>query len=159
MHNTTLSLHRDRNVFLTTRVPYGRYVAIRCSPLRFQSEIEIDVIYYVNINSLFSTFYVQITWTDGTGAPIGDVVKTNYEVMAADNRRITTRSVLKFVPKMEHHNTSIWCQAHNSAIDKKLQTKIHLHVKFAPKVSALADSACIIYSYKPNHHTRLCIYL
>jgi len=64
-----------------------------------------------------------ITWTDGTGAPIVDVVKTYIEVMAADSKRFTTRSVLKFVPKMEHHNTSIWCQAHNSAIDKKYKRK------------------------------------
>lgn len=82
---------------------------------------------------------MQITWTDGSGAAIVDIVKESTDPMAADSRRFTTTSVLKFVPKMEHHDTYIWCQAYNSAIDKKLQTKIHLHVKFAPKVSARTD--------------------
>jgi len=77
----------------------------------------------------------EITWIDGSGNEIVNGIKTYIEVMAIDNRRSTTRSILKFIPKMEHHNTSIWCQARNSAVNKKLQTKIHLHVRFSPKIS------------------------
>lgn len=79
----------------------------------------------------------EITWTDGSGTAIAEGFETYVEAMEAESKRFTTKSILKIVPKMEHHNTSIWCQAHNSAVDKKLQTKIHLYVKFAPKISLI----------------------
>ncbi|XP_029346962.1 irregular chiasm C-roughest protein [Acyrthosiphon pisum] len=79
--------------------------------------------------------HAEITWTDGYGKVIEDGTETSIEAMAAESKRFTTKSVLRFIPKMEHHNTSISCHAHNSAIDKKLQTKIHLNVKFAPKIT------------------------
>ena len=98
---------------------------------------------FTNLNFCFLP--VQITWTDGYGKVIEDGTETSIEAMAAESKRFTTKSVLRFIPKMEHHNTSISCHAHNSAIDKKLQTKIHLNVKFAPKVSTPPNRMFIIY--------------
>lgn len=95
--------------------------------------------------SFIVCFAVQITWTDGSGTAIAEGFETYVEAMEAESKRFTTKSILKIVPKMEHHNTSIWCQAHNSAVDKKLQTKIHLYVKFAPKVSTWPNRTFIIY--------------
>ncbi|XP_050530671.1 irregular chiasm C-roughest protein [Daktulosphaira vitifoliae] len=82
----------------------------------------------------------EITWTDGTGIPLAEGVKSYISTMAADNRRFSTRSVLKMIPRKEYHNTSVWCQAQSTASDNKLRTKIHLHIKYAPKVTMTIGS-------------------
>lgn len=88
---------------------------------------------------------LQITWTDHSGNVFDSyMVKSYTEPLPSDNRRFITRSVLKFVPKMDYHNKSIWCQAYNSAVDKKLQTKIRMNVNFAPKVSRTTYSLITI---------------
>ncbi|KAL4154272.1 hypothetical protein QTP88_002096 [Uroleucon formosanum] len=123
---------RSRKATLTVLVPPNRP---RITP-------QGDIIYLTE-NSPFELEciseggkpHAEITWTDGSGTVIEEGIKTSFETMAAESKRFITKSVLRLIPKMEHHNTSIWCQAHNSAIDKKLQTKIHLNVKFAPKIS------------------------
>lgn len=87
-------------------------------------------------NDCIALCFFQITWTDGTGMPLMDGVRTYISTMAVDNRRFSTRSVLKLTPKKEYHNTSVWCQAQSKASgDNKLRTKIHVHVRYAPKVS------------------------
>ncbi|XP_050438792.1 irregular chiasm C-roughest protein-like isoform X2 [Adelges cooleyi] len=75
----------------------------------------------------------DISWTDGTGIAFTEGISTSSTTMAIDNRRFVTRSILKFLPKKEYHNTSIWCQALSIAIENRLRTKIHMHIKFAPK--------------------------
>lgn len=63
--------------------------------------------------------------TDGTDymkEPIGDA------------RRYTAKSILKIMPKKEHHNTTFTCQAQNTADRNYRSAKLRLEVKYAPKV-------------------------
>ncbi|VVC36584.1 Hypothetical protein CINCED_3A013482 [Cinara cedri] len=77
----------------------------------------------------------ELTWTDGSGNPIVDGIKTYIEAMSIDPRRSLTKSVLTITPKMEHHNTTIRCHAHNKGSEhKKLHAKITMNVKYAPKI-------------------------
>lgn len=50
------------------------------------------------------------------------------------------RSVLKFMPKKEHHNTTFTCQAQNTADRTYKSARISLEVKFAPKVTVAVIS-------------------
>lgn len=52
----------------------------------------------------------------------------------ADNKRYEARSILKLIPKREHHNTTITCQALNSADRQEKTAVLKLTVKYAPKV-------------------------
>uniref|UniRef100_A0A2H8TWA9 Irregular chiasm C-roughest protein n=1 Tax=Melanaphis sacchari TaxID=742174 RepID=A0A2H8TWA9_9HEMI len=122
---------RSRKATLTVLVPPNRPRIVQGDKIYTteNSPIELECI------SEGGKPAAEITWTDGSGNAIEDDIETSINPMATENKRFTTKSILKIVPKMEHHNTSIWCQAHNSAVDKKLQTKIHLYVKFAPKIT------------------------
>lgn len=52
----------------------------------------------------------------------------------ADNKRFEVRSILRLVPKQEHHNTTITCQAQNTADRTEKVAKLKLEVKYPPKV-------------------------
>ena len=56
----------------------------------------------------------QITWLDNWNSPIKHHIETITETLP-DGKRKNTRSVLKLPMKKSHHNTSITCEALNSA--------------------------------------------
>jgi hypothetical protein len=76
----------------------------------------------------------EITWIDGHGNVIQDGIE--YMSQQIENSKLyEARSVLKFTPKKEHHNTTIMCQAQNTADRTYKSAKIKIEVKFAPKVT------------------------
>ncbi|XP_030568360.1 irregular chiasm C-roughest protein [Drosophila novamexicana] len=74
----------------------------------------------------------EITWIDGLGNVL--TAESFFEPMA-DSRRVNTKSVLKLAPKKKYHNTTITCQAQNTADRTYRSAKVLLEVKYAPKVS------------------------
>lgn len=59
----------------------------------------------------------------------------NYTAEPIENtKRFTAKSILKLIPKKEHHNTTFTCQAQNTADRTYKSAKLRLEVKFAPKV-------------------------
>jgi hypothetical protein len=76
----------------------------------------------------------EITWIDGLGNVISDGIE--YMSHQMENSKLyEARSVLKFTPKKEHHNTTFTCQAQNTADRTYKSARIALEVKFAPKVT------------------------
>lgn len=76
----------------------------------------------------------EITWIDGHG----NVIQNGIEYMSQqmeNSKLFEARSILKFTPKKEQHNTTITCQAQNTADRTYKSTKIKIDVKFAPKVT------------------------
>ncbi len=76
----------------------------------------------------------EITWIDG----LGNVIQDGIEYMShqmENSKLYEARSVLKFTPKKEHHNTTFTCQAQNTADRTYKSAKISFEVKFAPKVT------------------------
>lgn len=45
-----------------------------------------------------------------------------------DSRRVTAKSILKLMPKKEHHNTTFTCQAQNTADRTYRSAKLKLEV-------------------------------
>lgn len=76
----------------------------------------------------------EITWIDGLGNVIQDGIEYMSQQME-NSKLFEARSVLKFTPKKEHHNTTFTCQAQNTADRTYKSAKISLEVKFAPKVT------------------------
>lgn len=76
---------------------------------------------------------MQITWIDGMGNVLTSGVEYIKKPMA-DKKRFEARSILKLIPKSDHHNTTITCQAQNTADRTEKTAKLKLEVKFAPKV-------------------------
>lgn len=74
----------------------------------------------------------EITWIDGLGTVL--TAESFFEPLA-DSRRVNTRSVLKLAPKKKYHNTTITCQAQNTADRTYRSAKVLLEVKYAPKVT------------------------
>lgn len=68
---------------------------------------------------------------------MGNVLTSGVEYIKspmADKKRFMAKSILKLVPKMEHHNTTITCQAQNTADRTEKVARLMLEVKYAPKV-------------------------
>lgn len=85
---------------------------------------------------------LQITWIDGNG----NVLTTGVEYIKkpmADKKRFEAKSILKLIPKMEHHNTTITCQAQNTADRTEKIARLKLEVKFAPKVTVSVISGAL----------------
>ena len=80
------------------------------------------------------TVYFQITWLDNWNSPIKQHIETITETLP-DGKRKNTRSILKLVMKKSHHNTSLTCEAQNSAESVPQSTSINILVQFAPSVS------------------------
>uniref|UniRef100_A0A1B6DD38 Ig-like domain-containing protein n=1 Tax=Clastoptera arizonana TaxID=38151 RepID=A0A1B6DD38_9HEMI len=76
----------------------------------------------------------EITWIDGLGNVIMDGIDNVIDRLS-DDRRFTTKSILKLTPKKEHHNTTFTCQAQNTADRTYRSAKLRLAVKYAPKVT------------------------
>lgn len=74
----------------------------------------------------------EITWIDGLGNVL--TAESFFEPLS-DSRRVNTRSVLKLAPKKKYHNTTITCQAQNTADRTYRSAKVLLEVKYAPKVT------------------------
>ena len=77
--------------------------------------------------------YLQITWLDNWNSPIKDHIETIVETLP-DGKRKNTRSILKLVAARQHHNTSLTCEAQNSAESVPQSTEMKLLVEFAPSV-------------------------
>lgn len=75
----------------------------------------------------------EITWLDGFGNVIHDNIEYT-TVPLSDLRRHTAKSVLRFIPKREHHNTNFTCQAQNTADRNYRSARIRVDVRYAPKV-------------------------
>ncbi|XP_052562384.1 irregular chiasm C-roughest protein-like isoform X1 [Culex pipiens pallens] len=75
----------------------------------------------------------EITWIDGLGNVLTDGIEYMKEALP-DARRFTAKSILKLIPKKEHHNTTFTCQAQNTADRTYRSVKLKLEVKYAPKV-------------------------
>ncbi|KAL7029347.1 hypothetical protein ACKWTF_006201 [Chironomus riparius] len=76
----------------------------------------------------------EITWIDGHGNVIQDGIEYMSQQME-NSKLFEARSVLKFTPKKDHHNTIITCQAQNTADRTYKSAKLKIDVKFAPKVT------------------------
>lgn len=77
---------------------------------------------------------------------MGNVLTSGVEYrkeLMPDNKRYEARSILKLIPKREHHNTTITCQALNSADRQEKTAKLRLTVKFAPKVTVSVISGAL----------------
>lgn len=70
---------------------------------------------------------LQITWIDGEGSVLNGRAKYS-AVPMADGRRFVARSVLKLIPKRTQHNSSVVCQAQNTADRTFRSTSIKLQV-------------------------------
>ena len=77
--------------------------------------------------------YLQITWLDNWNSPIKDHIETIVETLP-DGKRKNTRSILKLVAARQHHNTSLTCEAQNSAESVPQSTEMKFLVEFAPSV-------------------------
>ncbi len=64
---------------------------------------------YFNLRIFF-----QITWLDGSGAPIESGVESSTEPVE-NTKRSTSVSRLTITAKKEDHNTTLTCQAKNPA--------------------------------------------
>lgn len=85
----------------------------------------------------------EITWIDG----LGNVISKGIEYMhqQTDNSKLfEARSILKFTPKKEHHNTTFSCQAQNTADRTYKSARLRLEVKFAPKVNVEVISGALV---------------
>ncbi|XP_059484778.1 irregular chiasm C-roughest protein-like [Neocloeon triangulifer] len=76
----------------------------------------------------------EITWLDGQGNVITSGIETVTEPLP-DGKRVTAKSILKLIPKKEHHGQNLTCQAQNTADRNHRSARLRLDVKFAPKVS------------------------
>ena len=77
---------------------------------------------------------VQITWLDGENVPMKKHIETIVETLP-DGKRKNTKSILSMMMRRSHHNTSLTCEAQNSAESSPRKTSILLQVEFAPVVS------------------------
>lgn len=75
----------------------------------------------------------EITWIDGFGNVITQGIEYMHYQME-NSKLFEARSILKFTPKKEHHNTTFTCQAQNTADRTYKSARLKLEVKFAPKV-------------------------
>ncbi|XP_070492966.1 irregular chiasm C-roughest protein isoform X2 [Chironomus tepperi] len=75
----------------------------------------------------------EITWIDGHGNVIQEGIEYMSQQME-NSKLFEARSILKFTPKKDHHNTTISCQAQNTADRTYKSAKVKVDVKFAPKV-------------------------
>lgn len=78
-------------------------------------------------NTLYTPSILQITWIDGDGNVITDNIDYSTQLLP-DMRRSTAKSILKLIPKMEHHNKNFTCQAQNTADRTYRSAKIKLEV-------------------------------
>ncbi|XP_050086769.1 irregular chiasm C-roughest protein-like isoform X2 [Anopheles aquasalis] len=79
----------------------------------------------------------EIIWIDGHGNVITDGIEYVREPLQ-DARRFTAKSILKITPKREYHNTTLTCQAQNTADRSYRSARLQLEVKYAPKVRIFA---------------------
>lgn len=77
---------------------------------------------------------------------MGNVLTSGVEYLKKpmeDKKRFEVKSILKFVPKKEHHNTTITCQAQNTADRTEKVAKLKLEVKYPPKVTVSVISGTL----------------
>ncbi|TRY63192.1 hypothetical protein TCAL_02084 [Tigriopus californicus] len=80
----------------------------------------------------------EITWIGGSGTVIETgITKTTNDV--ENTKRLTTISKLKLTAKKAHHNTTLTCQAQNSADRQPKSTSVFLTVEYAPDVTVTVD--------------------
>lgn len=103
-----------------TKLPYQMW---RYLP-KFLPLLELNIL-SIHQNS-FGHF--QITWIDGLGNVLSKGIEYVKEPLS-DSRRITAKSILKLVPKKEHHNTTFTCQAQNTADRTYRAAKILIEVR------------------------------
>lgn len=84
----------------------------------------------------------EITWIDGFGNVMRDGVEYLHQQME-NSKLFEARSILKFHPKKENHNTTITCQAQNTADRTYKSARLKLEVKFAPKVTVSVISGAL----------------
>jgi hypothetical protein len=84
----------------------------------------------------------EITWIDGFGNVMKDGIEYFHQQME-NSKLFEARSILKFIPKKEHHNTTITCQAQNTADRTYKSARLKLEVKFAPKVTVSVISGAL----------------
>lgn len=84
----------------------------------------------------------EITWIDGLGNVMKDGIEYLHQRME-HSKLFEARSILKFIPKKEHHNTTIICQAQNTADRTYKSARLKLEVKFAPKVMVSVISGAL----------------
>lgn len=84
----------------------------------------------------------EITWIDGFGNVIKDGIEYLHQQME-NSKLFEARSILKYIPKKEDHNTTVTCQAQNTADRTYKSARLKLEVKFAPKVSVSVISGAL----------------
>lgn len=84
----------------------------------------------------------EITWIDGFGNVIKDGIEYFHQQME-NSKLFEARSILRFVPKKEHHNSTMTCQAQNTADRTYKSARLKFEVKFAPKVTVSIISGAL----------------
>ncbi|CRK89536.1 CLUMA_CG003280, isoform A [Clunio marinus] len=84
----------------------------------------------------------EIIWIDGFGNVIKEGIEYLHQQME-NSKLFEARSILKFIPKKDHHNTTITCQAQNTADRTYKSARLKLEVKFAPKVTVSVISGTL----------------
>lgn len=75
----------------------------------------------------------DIYWHDGDGHVIIKNVRTQTKLLE-DEKRFNTTSIVTFMPKKRHHNTTFTCSASNIADRSRRSVSILLYVRYAPSV-------------------------
>ena len=89
---------------------------------------------FIDCNVCLIIFSSQITWLGSDNTPIHHNIETIVETLP-DGKRENTRSLLRMKMKRRHHNTSIVCQAQNSAETSPSNTAVLLWVEYSPSVT------------------------
>lgn len=71
---------------------------------------------------------LQITWIDGLGNVLHSGIETSTEKYE-DGPLFTVKSVLKVMPRKEHHNTTFTCQSQNAADRTPHNAKLRVEVR------------------------------
>lgn len=66
-----------------------------------------------------------------------------FKEVLPDGKRTNVKSILKLLPKKEHHNKNITCQAQNAAERYPRSATLHMEVKYAPKVTVTLEQDSI----------------
>ena len=84
----------------------------------------------------------QITWLDNFNLPIKKNIETTLERLS-DGKRKNTKSKIQMKMRRQMHNTSITCEAQNSAEKSPSKTSILLQIEFAPYVTLETSSVAL----------------
>jgi len=125
---------RSQNAILTVTVPPEPPVILNGNQLKTTEDRKVKI----KCSSRGGKPAAEITWLDGSGTVISDGIEQETEEIES-TKRVTAISTLTLTAAKTDHNSTLTCQAQNSADREPKSTKIHLLVEYAPHVSIKID--------------------